>query len=677
LTTSSDTRAARGWLDWLPGLLVVVVATAAIVGWLRFSGPPIYCGDGYYHIRYAEILRHEGISRTFPWFQESFLKDHFANFNLWYHVLLMPFTFGDLLLGARLAAILCACLMAAAFYGLVRQLRVPWPAGWVLVLFALAPDFLFRLTFTRPLVLSIAVFLAGLAAIFARRRGLACLLAAIFTHVHCSFHILPAFALLHDLHGNTSGESRLRRFRTTLWTLGGTAVGLVLSPYFPNNLRFWWVANFGVLGRSWSEPDRVRIGTEMMAMRSDDLLIANLGLFAALALAVYLLSRTQPAPAEARTLLVGSIGFLTLTFLSQRFVELWAPLTVALLAVTIRDVRVRRIATAALGIAAAVLLGWSVRTTRAAISAEEGPRFVEAAQWMAAHVPEGETVFNLEWDEFPELFFWDPANRYIIGQDPTFMVTTDRERFRLWNRIREGSIEDVYGPIRETFRCRWVFASTRHRNFLRVAERDPRFVAEWEGRDARVYRLSDELGFEGDWRVVGWYPDPARRLLDAPLLPEPSGPAAEGIEVSTRPAFVDLARLLAVPPLVRDVCGVAETDLLVDAATVVGIAVTTDDEFRVRLDDSVILERSPYREPPPGLPGGPPQSLEDYVSKGSAVPEASAEVTLPPGRHRLTVRSCRVGDDFGFFLSARMPDGRQVPRSIPAPLPQRSGPTPQ
>ena len=57
--------------------IAVVLATVAVVAAIRWAGPPIYDGDGWYHVKYASILLHDGIARTFPWFQESFLKDRF------------------------------------------------------------------------------------------------------------------------------------------------------------------------------------------------------------------------------------------------------------------------------------------------------------------------------------------------------------------------------------------------------------------------------------------------------------------------------------------------------------------------------------------------------------------------------------------------------------------------
>jgi hypothetical protein len=226
----------------LLGGIVVILVTLVLVGGIRWAGPPIYDGDGWYHVKYAEIIRDHGISRSFPWFQESFLRENFTDFNLLYHLLLIPFTFGDPLQGARILSVLCAAATMGMFWGAARSLRVPWPTLWAIGLIALAPEMTYRLTYTRPLVLAIGLALAGTAAILRRKPGLSFAIAFTYAHLHCSFHLLPCIALFHDLvRENVRGEEFWSRVEMTLWTAGGVLFASVLTPYFPNNVYMWWV----------------------------------------------------------------------------------------------------------------------------------------------------------------------------------------------------------------------------------------------------------------------------------------------------------------------------------------------------------------------------------------------------------------------------------------------------
>src|SRR5262245_971932 len=160
--TDAVPRRRPGW--WW-GLVLALALGATAVALVRLAGPPIYDGNGYFNIRFAEWIREHGISRTFPWFQETIHRTTYANFNLLYHLFLIPFTFGDLLTGARIAGIVGGALAVGAFWIALRMLRTPAPLLWTALVLAAAPEFLYRLTFTRAFVLGLALTWLALAAI--------------------------------------------------------------------------------------------------------------------------------------------------------------------------------------------------------------------------------------------------------------------------------------------------------------------------------------------------------------------------------------------------------------------------------------------------------------------------------------------------------------------------------
>jgi len=646
---------------WIGGATVVLL-TIVVVAAVRYAGPPIYDGDGWYHIKYATILRHDGIERTFPWFQESFLKDRFVDFNLLYHLLLIPFTFGDLPTGARIASVLFAATTMGLFWGTARALRVPWPWFWSMALLAWTPSLVFRLTFTRPLVLAIGLAIAGTGAILLGKRRLAFVIALLYTHLHCSYHLLPCVALLYDVvRDRVEGESLGQRFKTTLWTLGGVAAGCVLTPYFPNNFHMWWVTNIEVLRASWALGGVLRVGTEMMPARTNELLGANEGVFAVLGGTLFLLAAGRRASTEARTLLPIALGFLGLSFLSPRFVELWAPFTFLLAGVAVRDALpdwahvswgVRRLGLAAVALVTAAALASTVADDRESAAAEDQAEYLAAGTWIRANVPPGETIFHLGWDEFPELFFADETHNYLIGQDATFMWVTDADRTRLWVRIAHGFVPDLYAPIRDTFRCRFAFVPSHYVTFLKLARRDPRFVARYRDASTTVFELTDRRELVRDWDVTGAWPDPARRFFETPLGSEPPANTATigGVD-----GFLDIDRALEVPPPMTDVCAVATATYDAGAPHDATLGVTSDDALRVYVNGVAVYDQSPYLHPASGMPGGPPLALSALTGGSGALAEKFFAVTWRAGANTIAVKTCRYGDDFGFVLSLRVP----------------------
>jgi hypothetical protein len=639
-------RPGAGWWGVVPALAIGGAAVAAV----RLAGPAIYCGNGYFNIRFAEVLRHQGISRTFPWFQEAIHRDTYANFNLLYHLFLIPFTYGDLLKGAQLAGIVGGALAVGAFWVTLKMLRVPFPLLWTVLLLGAAPDLLYRLTYTRALVLGLGLTWLATGAVLTGRRYLAAIFGFLFPYLHVSWHLLPAMAVAHDLLRTTAPEETgWRRLRTTGWTCLGVALGLLVNPFFPNNLRFWAVANFGVLAAQWSRLDPPLYASEMAPLRSDQFLQANLGAFAVTALAALLLTWVRKVSGEARTLLVLALGFLALSLQSHRFAEQWAPFAVLLLAVLVRDAVAegswpraisRKLAAGAALLAAVGLLGLAVREDRAAAATENVVDYAAASAWMEAHVPQGDTLFHPGYDEFDVLFFHDPRRRFLFGIDPGFFLAADRERYALWSRLVHGEMPDAWEAIRRTFRCRWVFLPARYVSLRRLLDRDPRFVPRYRDPDCGIYEVADDRGFVGNWRLFGPYPDAGRRWIDDP--PDSEGQAVDLHAVS---GYLDLRQLLAVPPGVRDVCAVAETRLESPMGTPLEVEMTTDDAVRLTWSAGRGVVRTPYLEPPfdLGKLGPGPPGPEGITARGTAV------ATQTPVR----IAICQVGSDFGFVLLLR------------------------
>ncbi len=674
----------RRWLQPrnLAGFALVFAAAAVTIAWITSATSGLYGYDGWFHIRYAEILRSEGVSRSFPWWEETFLRDHYADKDFLYHVLLIPFTFGDLVEGGKLAAILIGAALAGTFYLAAHRLRVPWPAAWSIGLLACSTAFLYRLGFTRPATAAVAVALAGTVAILTRQHRWAFAFAALYPHIHISYHLLPCLALLHGFHllgkekEDAGGGSP---FRLAAWTAAGAVTGAVITPYFPNNIYLWWVQNVRVLGLAWRAPEDLGMGLEIRAGLSSQLLGYNAAAFLAMGVALYLLARTRRgASPEALTLLVVSSGFLGLSMMSRRFIEFWIPFTMLLVGVVVRDALAARPpgsrspSKAFVGATAVVLLApllfWNARGAREIVEKDPGAIFEDASSWMRSNIPAGEKIFHLDWDQFPQLFFFNPQFRYLMGLDPAFMYVTNPERWKEWQQVTHGEAADPYDAIRHDFGSRWILGVPAAEDFMSGARRDPRFFPRYEDANAVVFFLADGFEFLESWELAGWYPDPSRRLFDATLGPEPddggrpAGPSAQGAgasgpqSASTR-GFADLRRLLNVPASQREVCAVGRTRVDGTGSGPVTLGLTTDDEYRLYLDGVEVASHSPLLDPPPGSPGGPPISLDDLVDTPKRVEETLVVVSLHEGAHDIIVKLCQVGDDLGFYLRAFREDG--------------------
>ena len=95
-------------LNWIYGPLLFVLFIA-LMYLIQFSTKNLVGTDGYYHIKFSSLMRTEGLKPGFPWLPLTILNPgEFADHHFLFHVLLIPFTFGDLVFGAKLASVLFA-----------------------------------------------------------------------------------------------------------------------------------------------------------------------------------------------------------------------------------------------------------------------------------------------------------------------------------------------------------------------------------------------------------------------------------------------------------------------------------------------------------------------------------------------------------------------------------------
>ncbi len=62
---------------------------------------------------------------------------------------------------------------------------------------------------------------------------------------------------------------------------------------------------------------------------------------------------------------------------------------------------------------------------------EANDKYKRGAAWAVENIPEGERIFNCNWDDFPKLFFYDTKHSYVYGLDPHYLYTKNPELSKL------------------------------------------------------------------------------------------------------------------------------------------------------------------------------------------------------------------------------------------------------
>lgn len=556
------------------GLAVLAIA-GALMAYIQFNPRNPYLSelDSYYHVKMAEVLQQQGVPQKFPWLQFTILRDSYVDHHLLFHILLIPFIqlLGPIV-GAKLFQVLVVGLAFFFFYRVLRNLGVKgaWPLS-VFALFTMSADFYFRMSFIRDMGLSLLFMMLGihliskpaapapsgaekasfirtaidpkrsaplllLCGFFAsirlailipwalaiyvatcaiehrwdRRSAALFLLSALYVWAYGGFMFLPIFAVTFFVAEIMMGEKP--EARIPLAALGGMIAGLVLNPYFPNNLAFLHHQIFetGLGAEAYA-------GGEWQSYESRLWLQSN-----AVPIAVFFggiviaLMRRVEQNAKTVAVFVFTLLFVALVWKSKRFVEyssffmplagfaLIGPFLHAKTEERKRGGFWRKTDNVFYGAAGAALLlasfFFAFVPSRSAENLflgqiEKSLRDTQTLFSMSAlrkvhgyllqNSAPGEIVFTDDWDVFPRYFFMNSNNYYIVGLDPEFMNQYAGEPFHQpgwlymeFAQISSGAAADNLDRIKNHFRAKWIIVNTSHGQFYENLKRQPALFQE-------------------------------------------------------------------------------------------------------------------------------------------------------------------------------------------------------
>ena len=476
------------------------------IGLVVLADGDLYGVDAYYHIRLSALMREHGIIRDFPWAQASIFAKHFSDKEFLYHALLIPFTFGDLLNGARLASCLAAGALFAVYYAVIRRLRLRFPLLWTLVLLCSGPAFISRVAMTRPHVLSLLLLLVAIALLSERRYFLLGVLGFVYALSYSVAHLVVALALLFNV-GLLLGRERVD-LRTVLFPGVGLVLGFLAHPNFPENVRLWCVQTFLAPLYAWGFTGaELNQGIELAPPTGRNFLFDMTPVTVALAASILgYLWRGQRPSARSWTLICITGFFLSLTLLSMRFVEYFVPFALLFSACAFTDIvedldldewlEQRKFARNALPVALLLFLmltGMSgVLKAQAYAAKDSDASTADAVLWLKEKVPAGETVFHTEWGDFTELFCYAPELRYLVALDPVFMYVHSPSHWREWRDICEGRRPDAASLVRSEFNSRYVFLrSSRRRRLDRLLRGSQGAREVYRNSEIAIYELQE------------------------------------------------------------------------------------------------------------------------------------------------------------------------------------------
>ncbi len=504
-------------------VIFVFVVIALMLSFVE-ARPAMPDPDSFYHAKMALTIRDQGFIRSFPWLQETVMRDEYVNAHWLYHVLLIPFvTAFDPLVGIKVSAVLFGLAAFYALYRLLRSVGSPYPE-WLTLVGALSFDFLQRMSLPKAGSLSVAILIFAVWAMLNRRFRTLFVIAVLYVWLYHGWPVLlAAFAclVLGDIVSRQLAPSDKPPFSAQLgeWvkTAGamaaGLVVGMVVNPYFPTNVAFTVVdiLKIAVIGKV-----DIPVGTEWYPIawttmfQNEILALATFGLalvafIPAGASKAFHLSRERVRSTFA--LLFLAALFAAFTFRSIRYMEYFVPFLLLttgsifaivkpflrqevepwLLHVWRTTPRLAAATIAFLSLAVASLALGSVDYSYAKTGYFSASQYEGSARWLKRYLPRNEIVFNALWDSSLAYFYLDDSHYFLVGLDPRFMYDNDKDRYQAWFDLQSGKDADV-SKIETFFHASAVLVDRRLKgDFVKNLEASGQFEKTYEDEWTKIY----------------------------------------------------------------------------------------------------------------------------------------------------------------------------------------------
>ncbi len=509
--------------------------------------------DSFYHAKIAELMSHgQIIIKDFSWIKFAAFSNNFTDQHFLYHVFLIPFVmiFGALW-GTKINCLFLAVAVLGFFYFFLKRWQVRWPWFYTLLLLV-APAFIFRINLAKAGPLSIIILLIATSLLWQKRYCALGLLSFLYVWTHGGWSLIIILActdlvaqiLIKVTEKNLNWKLEIGNWKLVFsnvdWrliknVLGGVALGLIINPYFPANLQFYWqqLVQIGVVNYQ----DIVSVGQEWYPYPALDFLANSAFIFilglAALSAFFWKLSKhpsTSPLARPPLSPLAGGIkggvsiatqfqkiftlvifaGILgVLTLKSQRFIEYFAPFSILAGAWLLNfslpkdfspldfffKKKSKRLFNLfiAFYLLLSLLLIFGLKTSelRHLLTYRFDWNYLSrSSEWLQKNTPPQSLVYHTNWSDWPMLFYHNTHNRYLIGLDPTFFYLYNPALYREWVQINNGEIKnDLAEKIKNDFGAEWILVKQKDRKLLDIISRDQRFVPQFMDEESQIFKI--------------------------------------------------------------------------------------------------------------------------------------------------------------------------------------------
>ena len=542
--------------NW-PWLSYLLIFSLAFVVFLYLLIPPgILCPDSFYHTKMALMIKEQGLIQDFPWTQFTTYKDLFVDHHFVYHLFLIPFlslptpkgldSFSaeiDPLVKAKLGTAFFAALAFLIIYWFCRRLKIKRPFLWTLFGF-LVSSFLLRLSLIRAPALSLIILILGFYFILKKKYLGLFFVCFFYVWTYGAWPLILIVVFLYCLSQTIKNfvEHWSEIFSQTRWNpfkilkhfflcffeknnikilstcVLGLFLGLIINPYFPKTLPFYWFQTIKIgllnyqskigVGAEWYPPD-----PKILFLGILPLLVPWL-----ISLAWFAVSKKQQKTSSWFFVFVSGF-FLLYTLKARRNIEYFVPSAIFLNGIIFTQIaekinwpkiknRLKHyfqgpdnifyfLAAIFLSLLIVFFLGFylnlSVKKLYQSYNTQSRPlnSLQMASHWLKNNTRPGEIVFQSNWAIFPQLFYFNTQNYYINGLDQTFMYEKDKNLYQDWLDLVSYHVNPnkTAQILKEKFKASYVLVDKNDKKFAKLIKRSKSLKQVYQDEQATIYQI--------------------------------------------------------------------------------------------------------------------------------------------------------------------------------------------
>ncbi|MDD4900245.1 MAG: hypothetical protein PHG68_06665, partial [Candidatus Omnitrophica bacterium] len=277
------------------GKLILLLAAFYVIAYLAsllYSKAVFFDADSYYHIAFSGFIKDFGLRHPFPWLQFSILKDNFADKDVFFHLLIVPFLvlLKNPVAAGKLALIFFNLLLVTTYIFVLKKYLSAKLTALLLVLPLLSPIFTIYCLQLRSIHLAAVLGMLIIYFLINKKPVLVLILTFLYTLAHLSFILLVLIVVVSEALRYLYHKEFFAKNVASI--IAGIALGILLHPNFPNNLMVIFLNGIATPLLAFSGND-IGFAGELLPQNIKHALLYNPVIFLSLFLVAWIIFRKR------------------------------------------------------------------------------------------------------------------------------------------------------------------------------------------------------------------------------------------------------------------------------------------------------------------------------------------------------------------------------------------------